>query len=197
MHVVKTSFHDAFILTPRVFSDDRGYFFETFHQEKFNALGFKVPFVQDNVSYSKKHVLRGMHLQWNPHQGKLVRVLHGAVYDVIVDVKKNSPTFGKWHGEELSEENHKMFWMPPGYAHGFVTLSDEAYVEYKCTGVWNGKCEISLLWNDPKIGVEWPVASPLLSPKDKEAQTLETWLKTPEFQVFNDTLPVNPVLHEM
>lgn len=194
MQLEKTLFPDAFLITPDVFHDHRGYFFEAYHQTKFKDIGLNVPFVQDNFSYSKKNVLRGMHLQWGPHTGKLVRVAQGIVYDVIVDIKRGSPTFGKWFGAELSEENHKMFWVPPGYAHGFVVLSDEARVEYKCTGAYARNTEASIRWNDPAIGIQWPVKNPVLAEKDQNAQLLAEWAAKPEFVVFNDTLPENPIL---
>ena len=189
MKVEKTIFDDAYVLKPRVFGDDRGYFHEVYHKEKFKSIGLDVEFVQDNLSFSTKGILRGMHFQWNPHQGKLVRAVKGSVYDVIVDIKKGSPTFGKWYGVELSDENHKMFWVPPGYAHSFLVLSDDAIVEYKCTGVWNGESEGSILYNDPTIGVEWPLSEVIVSEKDMAGMTLQEWQESPEFETFNETLP--------
>lgn len=189
-----TIFPDAFLITPKVFNDPRGYFFEIYNEKRFYDYGLNVPFVQDNFSYSKKNVLRGMHCQWNPHVGKLVRVAQGEVYDVIVDVKRGSPTFGKWFGATLSENNHTMFWLPPGYAHGFIVLSEEARVEYKCTGLYNPACETGIRWNDPAIGINWPVKDPIQSDKDAAAPLLAQWLAKPEYEIFNDTLPKNPIL---
>jgi len=195
MHIEKTIFNDVYVLTPRVFGDERGYFHEVYHKDKFHAFGLDVEFVQDNLSFSEKGILRGMHFQWGPHQGKLVRAVQGKIYDVIVDIKRGSPTFGKWYGVELSDENHKMFWVPPGYAHSFLVLSDTALVEYKCTGVWNNQSEGSILYNDPEIGIQWPLSDVKVSEKDQAGMTLKEWSESPNFDVFNDTLPQPPILH--
>ncbi len=189
MKIEPTIFEDAFVIVPNVFGDSRGYFHEVYHKEKFHELGLNVEFVQDNLSKSTKGVLRGLHFQWNPHQGKLVRAVTGKIYDVIVDIKRDSPTFGKWFGIELSEENHKMLWIPPGYAHGFLTLSDEVILEYKCTGVWNGNCEASIRYDDPEIGIVWPLTDVVVSEKDMEGMSLREWAENENFDVFNDTLP--------
>lgn len=194
MEIEKTKFSDVLVLTPKVWSDDRGYFYEVFHKDKFIEAGLPQEFVQDNLSYSKKGVLRGMHFQWNPHQGKLVRTVLGKVYDVVIDIKRGSPTFGQWFGIELSDENHKMLWVPPGYAHGFLTLSDEAIFEYKCTGMYSPGNEGIVRYDDPEINIDWPkiagINEFLLAPKDAQGATFAEWQKTPEFETFNDSLPV-------
>lgn len=192
--VEQTTLKDAYVLTPTVFGDERGYFFEVFHKEKFKEIGLDIEFVQDNLSYSQKGILRGLHVQWNPHQGKLVRAVKGAIFDVIVDTKKDSPTFGKWFGVELSDVNHKMLWLPAGFAHGFVVTSEDAIVEYKCTGFYNPSCEASILYNDPEIGIEWPITDVQLSGKDQNGMTLKKFTATPEFELFSGTLPVAPEL---
>ena len=185
----------AYVLTPQVFGDERGYFYEVFHKEKFEGVGLNVEFVQDNLSYSQKGILRGLHAQWNPHQGKLVRAVKGIVFDVIVDVKRGSPTFGQWFGVELSDKNHQMLWLPAGFAHGFTVTSDDAIVEYKCTGLYNPSCEASIAYNDPEIGIKWPLTEVQLSGKDQNGMMLKKFSETPEFKLFNDTLPTAPVLN--
>lgn len=192
--VESTPLKGAYILTPTVFGDERGYFFEVFHKEKFKEIGLDIEFVQDNLSYSQKGILRGLHAQWNPHQGKLVRAVKGAIFDVIVDIKKNSPTFGKWFGIELSDQNHKMLWLPAGFAHGFAVISEDAIVEYKCTGFYNPSCEATILYNDPEIGIEWPSTDVQLSAKDQNGMTLKKFTETPEFELYSGTLPAAPIL---
>ena len=171
-----TAIPDVLILHPKVFGDARGFFFESYNEQDFKqATGLKVEFVQDNHSRSAKGVLRGLHYQLPPHaQGKLVRCVRGAVFDVAVDIRKSSPTFGKWVGVELSEENHRQLWIPPGFAHGFVTLTDTADFLYKTTDYYAPVCDRGLLWNDPAIGIDWPDVgqSPLLSAKDVAARPL-------------------------
>ena len=171
MELIKTKIQDLFIIKPDVFEDERGYFFETFSKEKFKALGLDLDFVQDNESKSQKSVLRGLHFQKPPYaQGKLVRVVKGAVLDVAVDLRKDSATYGEWEAVELSEENKLMYWVPPGFAHGFLTLRDDTVFTYKCTNVYNRESEGSLRWNDPILNIDWGlVDSPLLSNKDKES----------------------------
>lgn len=174
--VTPTAIPDVLILEPKVFGDARGFFFESYNENDFKqATGLEVKFVQDNHSRSSKGVLRGLHYQLPPHaQGKLVRCVRGAVFDVAVDIRKSSPTFGKWVGVELSEDNHKQFWIPPGFAHGFLTLTDAAEFLYKTTDYYAPQFERSILWNDPDIGIQWPDgdASPALSSKDQLAMTL-------------------------
>ena len=173
MNVIKTSLNDCVIIEPKVFGDERGFFLETFHTSRYDDLaGISMPFVQDNHSRSSKDVLRGLHFQKTNPQGKLVRVVRGEVYDVAVDIRKDSSTFGHWEGVILSEENKKQFWVPPGFAHGFVVLSDVADFEYKCTDYYDPSDEGSILWSDPDLGIKWPVSNPILSDKDKNADKL-------------------------
>jgi dTDP-4-dehydrorhamnose 3,5-epimerase len=165
----RLSIPEVILFTPRVFGDDRGFFFESFNAQSFNAaVGHEVVFVQDNHSQSSRGVLRGLHYQLPPNpQGKLVRVTRGEVYDVAVDIRQSSQTFGKWVGALLSEENHQQLWIPPGFAHGFITLSDRADFLYKTTDFYSPACERSIRWDDPKIGVDWHfVGTPTLSGKD-------------------------------
>jgi dTDP-4-dehydrorhamnose 3,5-epimerase len=171
--VTSTHIPDVLILEPKVFGDSRGFFFESFNQQDFNqATGLDVNFVQDNHSRSAKGVLRGLHYQLQQAQGKLVRVVRGAVFDVAVDIRKSSPTFGQWVGVELSEDNHKQFWVPPGFAHGFMVLSDTADFLYKTTDYYAPAHERCIAWNDPAIGITWPNSlQPKLSAKDQAGQT--------------------------
>jgi dTDP-4-dehydrorhamnose 3,5-epimerase len=158
-----------------VFGDERGFFFESFNQAKFEAVvGRQVSFVQDNHSKSAKNVLRGLHYQIQQPQGKLVRVLQGEVFDVAVDIRKSSLTFGQWVGVVLSAENKKQMWIPEGFAHGFVVLSDTAEFLYKTTDYWAPEFERSIAWNDPSIGIEWPIQGPTLSAKDQQATSFAT-----------------------
>ena len=169
MKVTPTASGDVLIIEPKVFGDARGYFYESFNQKAFNqATGLNLNFVQDNHSRSAKGVLRGLHYQINQPQGKLVRVVQGSVFDVAVDIRKNSPTFGKWVGLELSEENHKQLWIPAGFAHGFLVTSDTAEFLYKTTDCYASEHERCIAWNDPTIGIQSPLnGEPLLSSKDK------------------------------
>lgn len=173
MNAIKTDIDGLLILEPKVFGDARGFFYESFNQQAFNAAtGLDVNFVQDNHSRSSKGVLRGLHYQLPPHaQGKLVRCVRGAVWDVAVDIRKSSPTFGRWVGVELSEGNHRQFWIPPGFAHGFVTLTDAADFLYKTTAYYAPTFERCIAWNDPAVGIKWPDlgAPPVLSAKDATA----------------------------
>lgn len=164
------------MIEPKVFGDERGFFFESFNQAKFEAaIGRQVHFVQDNHSKSAKNVLRGLHYQIQQPQGKLVRVVQGEVFDVAVDIRKSSPTFGQWVGEILSANNKKQLWVPEGFAHGFVVLSESAEFLYKTTDYWAPEFERSIAWNDPQIAIEWPLSGePSLSGKDKLAITLAT-----------------------
>jgi len=158
---------DVILIEPEVFSDERGFFMETYKYSEFSAFGVKEYFLQDNHSRSVKGVLRGLHYQNPPKaQGKLVRVVLGEVFDVAVDIRKGSPTYGKWVGTILSSENKKMLYIPPGFAHGFCVLSDVAEVLYKVTEEYAPECEAGIIWNDPEIGIQWPIKSPILSPKD-------------------------------
>jgi dTDP-4-dehydrorhamnose 3,5-epimerase len=169
MKVVATTLNDVFVVEAPVFKDDRGFFTEVFHQTKFAAIGLPTAFLQDNHSRSSKGVLRGLHFQRENPQGKLVRAITGSIFDVAVDLRKSSSTFGQWFGTTLSEGDGRQLWIPAGFAHGFYVLSDIADVSYKCTTVYHGPSDASLLWNDPAIGIEWPIAAgdePLLSGKD-------------------------------
>ena len=164
------------LIEPKVFGDERGFFYESFNQAAFNeATGLNVTFVQDNHSKSAQNVLRGLHYQLPPKaQGKLVRVLVGEVFDVAVDIRKNSPTFGRWVGERLSAANKRQMWIPPGFAHGFVVLSESAEFLYKTTNYYAPECERSIFWNDPELRIEWPlIGEPLLSAKDERAPSFE------------------------
>ena len=173
MKIVTTPIPDLLILEPTVFGDDRGFFYESFNQRRFAELtGVNTPFVQDNHSKSAQYVLRGLHYQIQNPQGKLVRVVNGNVFDVAVDLRKSSPTFGKWHGIELSGENHRQFWVPAGFAHGFVVLSETADFLYKTTDYYTPKFERCLRWNDKEVGVEWNVSKPILSVKDEQGLSL-------------------------
>lgn len=168
MEIVKTNISDLYIVKPTVFEDNRGYFFESYNKEAFLRNGIDQNFVQDNESKSAKGVLRGLHFQSPPFdQGKLVRVMHGAVLDVAVDIRKNSPTYGHWASVELNHDNKWMYWVPPGFAHGFVTLEDNTVFFYKCTNVYNKESEGSIRWNDPDLNIDWKIENPTLSEKDK------------------------------
>ena len=174
MKVTPTAIADVLIIEPRVFGDERGFFYESYNQRAFdNATGLALNFVQDNHSRSAKGVLRGLHYQIQQPQGKLVRVARGAVFDVAVDIRKSSPYFGKWVGVELSEDNHRQLWVPPGLAHGFLVLSETADFLYKTTDYYSPEYERCIAWNDPAIGIEWPIdTSPSLSAKDQRGVTL-------------------------
>ena len=167
MEIVKTKIPDLYIIKPSVFTDKRGYFFESYNKQAFLRNGIDQNFVQDNESKSAKGVLRGLHFQKPPFaQGKLVRVMHGAVLDVAVDLRSGSPTYGQWAAVELNHDNKWMYWIPPGFAHGFVTLEDDTVFFYKCTNVYNKDSEGSILWNDPDLNIDWKVDNPTLSEKD-------------------------------
>ncbi len=167
MEVVETGIEGLLLLKPKVFSDARGYFFESFNDSLFKSAGLNLNFVQDNQSLSQKGVLRGLHFQNPPHaQGKLVRVITGSVYDVAVDIRKDSPTYGKWYGVELNETNKWMIYIPEGFAHGFSTLEDNTIFSYKCTNFYNKVSEGCVLWNDKDLNINWGLENPLLSEKD-------------------------------
>lgn len=175
MNATRLAIPDVIVFEPRVFGDDRGFFFESFNQKVFEeVVGRSVSFVQDNHSRSVKGVLRGLHYQIQQSQGKLVRVSHGEVFDVAVDLRKSSATFGKWVGAHLSAENKKQMWVPEGFAHGFVVLSESAEFLYKTTDYWAPEHERSLAWNDPTVAIEWPISQhPALSAKDQKAASLQ------------------------
>jgi len=176
---------EVVVLVPDIFQDSRGFFLEAFREDQFQALGLPTRFVQDNHSRSVKGVVRGLHFQWDPPMGKLMRVTVGSAFLVAVDIRTGSSTLGKWFGIEASAANRRQVWAPAGFARGFCVLSDVAEIQYKCTGLYNSKAESGIRWNDPKIGVEWPVSEPLLSEKDQKAQTLEEWLARPESRNFH------------
>jgi dTDP-4-dehydrorhamnose 3,5-epimerase len=170
---------DVVVVVPEVFQDSRGFFMETFRGDQFKALGLPYQFVQDNHSRSVKGVTRGLHFQWDPPMAKLMRVSLGSAFLVAVDIRKGSPTLGKWFGIEVSAENRRQVWAPAGFARGFCVLSDLAEIQYKCTGLYNPKGESGIRWDDPEVGVKWPTTNALLSEKDKKAQTLAQWLASP------------------
>jgi dTDP-4-dehydrorhamnose 3,5-epimerase len=178
MEIIETGIKDLLIIKPMVFEDDRGYFFESYNRDKFKEAGVDVNFVQDNESRSMKNVLRGLHFQKPPFtQGKLVRVMRGSVLDVAVDLRKDSETYGKWASIILSDKNKWMYWVPEGFAHGFLTLEDNTVFFYKCTNVYSKASEGSILWNDPDLQIDWGLkAQPVLSDKDK---------LSPDFRTFN------------
>jgi dTDP-4-dehydrorhamnose 3,5-epimerase len=167
-----TKISDVILVLPDVHGDERGFFLETYHFEKYRAGGIAEPFVQDNHSKSKGATLRGLHSQVQNPQGKLVRAVEGEIFDVAVDVRPGSSTYGQWVGEVLSATNHHQLYVPPGLLHGFCVLSEAAQVEYKCTALYAPEDEITVLWNDPAIGIDWPIEKPLLSPRDRDARPL-------------------------
>ncbi len=172
---------------PDVFEDDRGFFVEVFRRDLFAQLRLPTEFVQLNHSRSGKGVLRGLHFQWEPAMGKLMRVTLGSAYLVAVDIRKGSPSLGQWFGMEVSARNKKQIWAPAGFARGFYVLSEYAEMQYLCTGVYNQQCESGIRWDDPRLGISWPVAAgtaPILSDKDRKARTLQEWLATPEADHF-------------
>ena len=177
MRVIPAEIPGVFIVEPDVHRDTRGFFLETYHADKYRAAGISKPFVQDNQSRSLKGTLRGLHLQTRHPQGKLVRVIEGEIFDVAVDVRRGSPTFGKWVGVSLSAENFRQCYLPPGLAHGFAVLSAVAQVEYKCTDIYDPTGEIGIAWNDPAIGIDWPVSDPILSDRDTRHLTLSALME--------------------
>jgi dTDP-4-dehydrorhamnose 3,5-epimerase len=173
MNVIPSKLEGVQIVEPHVFADARGHFVETYHAERYAMHGIPKWFVQDNISFSVKNVLRGLHYQLGQPQGKLVMVLSGEIFDVAVDIRTGSPTFGQWAGVTLSAENHRQIYIPEGFAHGFCVMSDAAQVLYKCTAFYAPKEERGILWNDPRLGIDWPVAKPILSEKDSRYPTLD------------------------
>jgi dTDP-4-dehydrorhamnose 3,5-epimerase len=170
MELIQVEIPGLLILKPDVYRDERGYFFESFNKETLARLGFNADFVQDNESKSGKGVLRGLHFQLPPYeQGKLVRVVYGAVLDVAVDLRRDSPYYGKWCSTHLSAENKQMFWLPPGFAHGFLALEDNTIFHYKCTGFYRRDAERTIRWNDPDLNIHWGISSPLVTEKDANA----------------------------
>jgi dTDP-4-dehydrorhamnose 3,5-epimerase len=175
---------DVVVIVPEVFQDSRGFFCETYREDQFEALGLPTRYVQDNHSRSAKGVVRGLHFQWEPPMGKLMRVTAGAAFLVAVDIRKGSPTLGKWVGIEASAENRRCVWAPAGFARGFCALSEGTEIQYKCTGIYNNKAESAIRWNDPAIGIRWPLSDVIVSEKDRNAQTLSQWLASPDSKHF-------------
>jgi len=173
MNVIHCELDGLLLLEPKVFSDSRGFFMETWNQRRYAEAGLKADFVQDNISVSRQGALRGLHCQNPCPQGKLVSVLQGTVFDVAVDLRQSSCTFGKWHGVELSSENKRQFFIPPGFAHGFLVMSDMATFHYKCTDFYSPKDELTILWDDPDIGIGWPNRTPTVSDKDAKGLHLK------------------------
>lgn len=166
MRVISTSLEGVLIVEPKVFDDSRGYFMEVYHRERYRSEGIDAEFVQDNLSFSLKNTLRGLHYQLPHAQAKLIQVLTGEIFDVAVDIRRGSPTFGRWLGVRLSRENNHQIFIPAGFAHGFCVLSESAHVAYKCSDFYSSADEKGILWSDPDIGIEWPIHSPVLSEKD-------------------------------
>ena len=174
MKVTESGIKGVFIIEPDVYEDDRGFFMETFHNERYRKLlGINLDFVQDNISRSLKNVLRGMHFQKNYPQGKIVSASRGEILDVVVDLRKDSPTYGTWESFRLSEKNKLQVWIPPGFAHGFLVMSDSADIDYKCTEYYHPEDELCLMWNDPEVAIDWTINDPILSEKDKKGLSLK------------------------
>jgi dTDP-4-dehydrorhamnose 3,5-epimerase len=173
LKLLPTPLPGVLLVEPRVFRDERGFFLEVWNAGEFAAQGLEVAFVQDNHSQSRQGTLRGLHVQLPRSQGKLVRCTEGAIFDVAVDIRRGSPTYASWYGVELSAENFRELWVPPDFAHGFCVLSERAQVEYKCTELYDPAADLAIAWDDPAIGIEWPVAAPVLSAKDRAARPLQ------------------------
>ncbi|MEI6123497.1 MAG: dTDP-4-dehydrorhamnose 3,5-epimerase [Bacteroidota bacterium] len=177
MKVIPTAISNVLVFKPKVFEDNRGYFFEAFNENVFSNIGIDKAFVQDNQSLSEKNVLRGMHFQEPPFdQGKLVRVIKGAVLDVALDIRKNSPTYGKWVSQVLSEQNKLMMWIPSGFAHGFLTLENNTIFFYKCTGFYNSRSEGIIMWNDTHLNIDWNISNPIISERDQQGQPFNNFV---------------------
>jgi dTDP-4-dehydrorhamnose 3,5-epimerase len=183
---------DVAVLVPDIFQDNRGFFIESFRTDQFEQLGLPTTFVQDNHSRSAKGVVRGLHFQWEPPMAKLMRVTAGAAFLVAVDVRKGSPTLGQWVGVEASPENRRMVWAPAGFARGFCALAEGTEIQYKCTAIYNSRAESAIRWNDPEIGIKWPLRDVLVSDKDRKARTLSEWLDSSDSENFR--YPQEPVL---
>jgi dTDP-4-dehydrorhamnose 3,5-epimerase len=183
MKVKETKLVGVLVLEPDVFSDERGFFLETWNSARYENAGIQGPFVQDNISFSKRGVLRGLHFQYPQSQGKLIQILSGEVVDIAVDVRVGSPTFGHWVSEVLSDANHRQIYIPPGFAHGYCVKSETAIFSYKCTDYYNPETENGIIWNDPELNIDWPIKEPILSPKDKEYPRLKDFQpdKLPNF----------------
>lgn len=184
VHIEEIALGSVVVIAHEYFQDERGFFVEEFRADQYREIGLPTLFVQENHSGSVKDVLRGLHFQWEPAMGKLMRVLNGEAFLMAVDIRKNSPTLGQWFGKKVKAEERKQIWAPAGFARGFCVLSDYAEIQYLCTGIYNSGGESGIIWNDPEIGIEWPVDQPILSQKDNKAQTLKQWLATPESDNF-------------
>ena len=184
VHIEEIALGSVVVIAHEYFQDERGFFVEEFRADQYREIGLPTLFVQENHSGSVKDVLRGLHFQWEPAMGKLMRVLNGEAFLMAVDIRKNSPTLGQWFGKKVKAEERKQIWAPAGFARGFCVLSDYAEIQYLCTGIYNSGGESGIMWNDPEIGIEWPVDQPILSQKDNKAQTLKQWLATPESDNF-------------
>ena len=184
MNVIKTDLEGCLVFEPRVFGDDRGWFFETFNSDKLAEHGLNLEFKQGNTSSSIRGTLRGLHYQWPRPQGKFVSVVEGEVWDVAVDIRRGSPQFGKWTAVLLSAENKRHFWIPAGFAHGFVALSEHAVFTYLCTDTYQPECDANVAWDDPDLAIDWPIKDVLLSPKDEKAPRLK--------DIADDRLPIYP-----
>lgn len=180
MDIISTPIDGVLLLKPKVFRDNRGFFVETWQKKRYEEAGIRLPFVQDNHSSSVRNVLRGIHFQIAHPQGKLISISLGRVYDVAVDLRPGSPTFGQWYGAELTAENQHQLWLAPGMGHGFCVLSDTAHFHYKCTDYYTPGDEGTIAWNDPDLAIAWPVPDPVLSAKDAAAPTLAAWLARPQ-----------------
>ncbi len=185
LRIISTHLGEIKVIGHEAFEDHRGYFMEVYHRDHYRDAGLPSEFVQLNQAGSVKDVVRGLHFQWEPPMGKLMRVIRGAAFIVAVDIRKGSPTVGQWYGEILSAENRLQMWAPASFARGYAVLSDYAEIQYLCTGNYNGAAESGVLWNDPEIGIEWPVSHPILSNRDNTAQTLAQWLASPEAEHFS------------
>ena len=184
IRIESRALEDVVVLVPEIFQDSRGFFLESFRADQFEALGLPTQFVQDNHSRSVRGVIRGLHFQWDPPMGKLMRVTVGSAFLVAVDIRKGSPTFGKWVGVEASSDNRRCVWAPAGFARGFCAVSDVTEIQYKCTGIYNGKAEAAIRWNDPAIGINWPNVEAIVSDKDKNARSLAEWVASPDSDNF-------------
>ncbi|MGD0161283.1 MAG: dTDP-4-dehydrorhamnose 3,5-epimerase [Candidatus Sulfotelmatobacter sp.] len=184
--------NDVVVLVPDIFQDSRGFFTETFRADQFKAYGLPTEYVQDNHSRSVKGVVRGLHFQWNPPMAKLMRVTVGSAFLVAVDIRKGSPTLGQWVGVEASAENRRQVFAPAGFARGFCALSDVTEIQYKCTGIYSNKGEAGIRWNDPAIGIKWPLQDVIVSDKDRVARTLAEWLASPESENFHYSSQLEP-----
>lgn len=180
MRIHSRHLNEVVVLEPQVFQDARGYFMEAYRADEFQKLGLPAEFAQENQSYSRRGVLRGLHFQWEPAMGKLMRVTRGTAFLVAVDIRRGSPTLGQSFCLQVSADNHLQVWAPAGFARGFCALSDDVEVQYKCTGIYNSKCESGIRWNDPDLAIPWPMKDPLVSEKDEKARSFADWLASAE-----------------